>query len=92
PWILIWAVMFGWMAVIGVLKIGEGVGGVLEAKSRLRLLTATGREPALAPATQRSLAAGEQPALSNQAASLPSSVPTSVTEGTTRHLDDLVER
>ena len=92
PWILIWAVLFGWMACVGVIKMGEGVSGVLEAKSRLRLLTAAGREPALAPAARPSLAAAEQTVVTNQPALARPSPPPSVTEGTTRQMGDLLEK
>ena len=34
PWILIWMVFFGWMAVWGGIEMADGISGVLESKSR----------------------------------------------------------
>ena len=91
PWILIWIVFFGWMACWGGIALGEGVGDVLVSKSRLRLLEA-GKWPAVDP-TPRQLSRAAEPATTAQTpASFGSSPPLSVTEGTTRHLDDSVER
>jgi hypothetical protein len=38
PWILIWTVFFGWMAVWGGIEMAYGISGMIEAKGRLRLL------------------------------------------------------
>jgi hypothetical protein len=91
PWILAWAVLIGWMACWGGISIGNGIAGVLEAKSRLRLLGI--KESAVDVTTkQLSSSANPPPMLTNSSESYESSSPSSVTEGTTRHLDDLDEK
>ncbi|HEX6731441.1 MAG TPA: zinc ribbon domain-containing protein [Pyrinomonadaceae bacterium] len=87
PWILIWVVFFGWMAVWGGIDIASGISNVLESKSRLRLQTMTRREVAVETTTQGLLSGGE-PILPTNAPVSRSSSPVSVTEGTTRHLND----
>lgn len=92
PWMLLWmvffwVVLFGWMAVWGGIQMAYGISGVLEAKSRLRLLRPTADAP-----TPESLSHGGGPQLAN---SHPAFVPAprgSVTEGTTRLLDDSAEK
>ncbi len=82
PWILAWAVLVGWMACWGAISVGNGIAGVLNAKSRLRLLGVAGKEAAIMPAKE--LSSAGQSFLVNG----PSHGQTSVTEGTTRHLND----
>lgn len=87
PWILAWAVLVGWMAMWGGIEVGNGVAGVLEAKSRLRLL-----EPAVDATPKQLSSAGGPPRVTSPSAAFRSSPPSSVTEETTRQLDDLVEK
>ena len=83
PWIIIWSVFFGWMAVWGGIEIAYGISGVLEAKSRLRLIES--RDAAVDPIPQQLPTKDE---ITRPFAPLRSSPPVSVTEGTTRHLDE----
>lgn len=91
PWILIWMVFFGWLAVWGGIEMAYGVSGVLESKSRLRLMGLTGKG-SVADVVQRQLSTGEPTAITNPPPTLKPSPPASVTEGTTRQLDDYVEK
>ena len=92
PWILIWMVFFGWMAVWGGIALADGVGGVLESKSRLRLLGLAGKESAIDATPRQLSSAGEPPIITNPSVASRPSPPLSITEGTTRQLDDLVEK
>jgi hypothetical protein len=83
PWILLWVVFFGWMAIWGGIDIANGISTVLESRSRLRLIRMSRQESVANATTQDLLAGGE----SLRPANITSS-PLSVTEGTTRHLDD----
>jgi hypothetical protein len=92
PWMLAWAVLVGWMAMWGGIEVGNGIAGLVEAKSRLRLLGLAGKQSAndvrthlLSPADERLKVPGPSDAFA-------SSSPSSVTEGTTRHLDDSVKK
>jgi len=38
PWIIIWTVFFGWMAVWGGIEMAYGLSAMIEAKGKLRLL------------------------------------------------------
>lgn len=87
PWILAWAVLVGWMACWGGIAVGNGIAGVLEAKSRLRLL-----EPAVDATPKQLSSAGGPPRVTTPSAAFRSSPPSSVTEETTRQLDDLVKK
>ncbi|HEV7844306.1 MAG TPA: zinc ribbon domain-containing protein [Pyrinomonadaceae bacterium] len=91
PWMLIWMVFFGWMACWGGIETAYGVSGLLESKSRLRLLRAAVREPAIDSTPQRLSAAADPPMLNKPPGAFGTS-PLSVTEGTTRYLDGLVEK
>ncbi len=92
PWILAWALLIGWMACWGGIAVGNGIAGVLEAKSRLRLLGLASKASAV-DATTKQLSVPDQPAMiANSSPAVRSSPPSSVTEGTTRQLDDLVEK
>ena len=86
PWIILWIGLFGWLAVWGGIAMASAIGDVLEAKSRLRLLALTGKRP-LAGSTTQDLLPAREWVTPNDAAVTPRS-PVSVTEGTTRHLDD----
>lgn len=87
PWILLWVVFFGWMAVWGGIDIANGISGVLESRSRLRLIRMK-REELVADATTQGLLSGSEPILPTNVPASRSSSPVSVTEGTTRHLND----
>lgn len=92
PWMLLWmvffwVVLFGWMAVWGGIQMAYGIGGVLEAKSRLRLLGRTVDATAPEP-----LPRGEAAQIANDHAAFVPAPRASVTEGTTRHLNDPAER
>ena len=89
PWIVIWSVFFGWMAVWGGIEIAYGLSIMLESKARLRLMGLTGKETAVEANRQQSLSGGESPKI---AASALRSTPRSVTEATTRHLDEPAEK
>ena len=91
PWILAWAVLVGWMAMWGGVEVGNGIAGMLEAKSRLRLLGLAGKE-SVDDATPKQLSTAGQPAMVVHSPTLRASPPSSVTEGTTRQLDDSVEK
>jgi hypothetical protein len=92
PWMVLWMIFFGWMACWGGIELAGGVGRLLEAKGRLRLLDAEAK--ALAPARPaRSLSpAGDSLTAADSFAALKIASPASVTEGTTRHLDERVEK
>ena len=88
PWFLLWMVFFGWLAVWGGIEMAYGVSGMLESKSRLRLLELTGKYGV--EANQPQLSSGQPSSILNPSA-LRSSPPLSVTDGTTRQLDDKVK-
>lgn len=92
PWILAWSVLVGWMACWGGIAVGNGIAGVLEAKNRLRLPGMAGKESAVDATTNPLSSAGRTPIVMSPSHALRSSPPSSVTEGTTRHLDELVEK
>ena len=92
PWILIWMVFFGWLAVWGSIELANGVGALIEAKGRLRMLGMAGAEPVVGAAPQRLSSPGEPVTIANSSNAFRPTPPLSVTEGTTRHLDDLVEK
>ena len=88
PWILIWVVFFGWMTVWGGIEVANGLSAVLEAKSRLRLLGMTGKETVLEATQHDALMSGQPLAINDQRSDLTSPSRVSVTEGTTRQLND----
>ena len=92
PWILIWLVFVGWLACWGGIELAYGVGGVLEAKGRLRLLRLAAQESLVDAPQQQLPAADARAAITNPPAAFRSAPPLSVTEGTTRKLDDSVEQ
>jgi len=92
PWMLAWAVLVGWMAMWGGIEFANGIVGVLEAKSRLRLLELAGKESADDATPKQLSPAGQPPRVSSPSLASRSSPSSSVTEGTTRHLDDSVEK
>ena len=85
PWFLLWMVFFGWLAVWGGIEMAYGVGSVLEAKSRLHLLKLAGKDSV--DALDRQLSSGNPSPIVSPSA-FRSSPPLSVTDGTTRQLDD----
>ena len=92
PWMLLWTVFFGWMAVWGGIEMAYGMSGLLESKSRLRLLGLTGQESTVDAIPQQLLSSGGPPTFTNRSVAFRPSPPLSVTEGTTRQLDDHVEK
>ena len=83
PWILLWVVFFGWMAVWGGIDIASGISTVLESRGRRQLIRTTHKESIGVATTQDLLS--ERESLSTPKIE---SSPVSVTEGTTRHLND----
>jgi zinc-ribbon domain len=92
PWILAWAVLIGWMACWGGIAVGNGIVGVLQAKSRLRLLGMMDQRSEAGATTKQLASEGQQPIINNPSGPSESSPPLSVTEGTTRQLDHLVKK
>ncbi len=90
PWILIWIVLVGWMACWGGIELGNGIGDFLEAISRLRMMGPPAREEPTVAATPRELKDAGEPVPNPVAFKKPPAV--SVTEATTRNLDDLAEQ
>jgi hypothetical protein len=88
PWFLLWTVFFGWLAVWGGIEMAYGVGSVLEAKSRLRLMKLAGTDSV--ETLDQQLSSGNPSPINSPAAFRPSP-PLSVTDGTTRQLDDKVK-
>lgn len=88
PWILVWVPLFGWMAIWGGIDLANGISGVLESKSRLRLLALSRKRSFVDSKTQGSLSVGEQVPVLNTLSASRSSSDVSVTEGTTRNLND----
>lgn len=90
PWILIWIVLVGWMAVWGGIELGHGIGDFLEAAGRLRMTGPPAREGQAVEQTPRQLEGAGEPVPNPSAFRKPPKA--SVTEATTRHLDDLAGR
>ena len=87
PWMLVWMVFFGWMAVWGGSEVAEGVAGVIEAKNRLRLFAL--KSGATDSTTPQLSPARESPANISASETFRRPAPSSVTEGTTRELDEM---
>jgi F0F1-type ATP synthase assembly protein I len=92
PWILVWATLFGWMACVGAIKIGNGVSNLLETKSRRRLAGPLAQDEAADSAPRRLSTPGEPVPINNAGAGFRTPSPLSVTEETTRRLDDMAEK
>ncbi len=88
PWIVVWSVFFGWMAVWGGIEVAFGISGVIEAKARLRLIELTGEKPPMESVPPPALS-GAEPIPATVFDSRPRR---SVTEGTTRQLDDHLDK
>lgn len=88
PWILIWIVLVGWMTCWGGIELGKGIGDFLEAVGRLRMTGRPAEGPAI-DATHRQLKDVGEPVMNPPAFKQPPKL--SVTEATTRHLDDVAE-
>lgn len=86
PWIFIWIVFFGWMACWGGIEIANGLGNLLESKSRLRLLE--NKESAIGSTSHQLSPASEPVPVTSSHVTLCQSPPLSVTEGTTRQLNE----
>lgn len=91
PWVIIWMVFFGWIAVWGGVEVAEGAGGIIEAKNRLRLLALKSGGAATDAAPPQLSPARESPAALNGSDAFGRPTPASVAEGTTRELDELLE-
>jgi len=92
PWMLAWVVFVGWMTMWGGIAVATGIAGLLEAKSRLRRLGLGGQEYADDATAKRLSPAGQPAMVWSPSPASRSSSPSSVTEGTTKHLDDSVEK
>ena len=88
PAFVLWIVFFGWLAVWGGIEMAYGVGSVLEAKSRLRLLKLAAKDSV--DAFEQPLSSGNPLPIMRPSA-FGSTPPLSVTDGTTRQLDDKVK-
>lgn len=86
PWMLIWIVFFGWLACWGGIEIAVGLGNLLESKSRLRLMETKSKAQLIDAAPPGLLAAEQQRIAAAPAFKKPA--PLSVTENTTRQLDE----
>jgi len=84
-WILIWMVFFGWLAVWGGIEMAYGISSMQESKSRLRLLKLAEKE-----SIYQQLPSGNSSPIMSPSA-FRSSPPLSVTDGTTRQLDEKVK-
>ena len=92
PWMLAWAVLVGWMAMWGGVEVGNGIAGLFDTKSRLRLLALEIKQSANDARTQVLASADQPPMVKGPSAAVGSLPPSSVTEGTTRHLDDSAKK
>lgn len=92
PWMLVWMVFFGWMTVWGGIETANGVGSVIEAKGRLRMMGAEGGGPAADSPPRQLSSPGEPVTVADTSGAFRPTPALSVTEGTTRNLDDLVEK
>lgn len=92
PWVLVWMVFFGWMTVWGGIETANGVGSVIEAKGRLRMMGAEGGGPAADSPPRQLSSPGEPVTVADTSSTFRPAPALSVTEGTTRNLDDLVEK
>jgi zinc-ribbon domain len=88
PWMLLWIVFFGWMACWGSIALAQGIGGVIESKSRLRLMGQAGGESAIDQTPRQVTTAGGSQTIADSSGAFISSPPLTVTESTTRHLDE----
>ena len=81
-------VFFGWMTVWGGIEVAYGLSALLEAKSQLRLLGLTGKETVLEARQHDALMSGQPMSINDQRPNFTSPSSASVTEGTTRQLND----
>jgi len=87
PWLIIWSIVFGWMAIWGTAAVAGGIGGLIESKTLMRV-SPQNRGDYFAPQET-----GLLPVASGNRVTSPDlidsgSAPASVTEATTRNLDD----
>ena len=87
PWMLIWTVFFGWMTVWGGIEVANGLSSILEARSKLRLLAASGTGIGV-EAKNREAVAVKDGSQTHDGSTLRPASRNSVTEGTTRHLTE----
>ena len=86
PWIVVWSVFFGWMTVWGGIEVAFGLSSLIEAKTRLRMMGFTGKQAPIETTAQQALPSVEPNA------DFDSRPRRSVTEGTTRQLDEHLEK
>jgi zinc-ribbon domain len=87
PWMLAWAVLIGWMTCWGGIELGHGIANMLASKRKLRLMGL-----AVDSTRQQIPSASEPQKFSDPSAPVGPFSPSSVTEVTTRQLDDKVEK
>ena len=81
-WVIIWMVMVGWMAVVGVISIVTGTGALMESRFLRRQL---GQTSDVAPAQVKPLTSNDR-AVIKEADTAPMLAPSSITEHTTTRL------
>src|SRR6267143_2150632 len=65
PWILVWMVFFGWLAVWGAFSVAGGLGGLVESRMMLRQEESVANEIAAANTSELLPAAREMQTISN---------------------------
>jgi hypothetical protein len=90
PWMLAWAVLVGWMAMWGGIEVGNGIAGLFEAKSRLRMMGLWNKR--FENDARADMLANQPPTASGPSPGSNAPHPSSVTEATTRHLDDSIKK
>src|ERR1700682_3301054 len=83
PWIFIWMVFFGWLAVWGAFSVAGGLGGLVESRMMLRQGEPVADEIAAANTAELLSAAREMQTISNGSAASETSPHLSITEHTT---------
>ena len=86
PWILIWMVFFGWLAVWGAFALAGGLGALVESRIRLRQGEPVVEEIAAPDTSELLPAAREMQPVSNTSITSEMSPQVSVTEHTTELL------
>jgi hypothetical protein len=87
-YVLMWMVLFGWMAIWGAITLARGIGTMIESKSILRQMERMIGEPAIASTTPLG-SDGSQLRVAPSLLPAPEPVhPPSITEHTTERLDE----
>lgn len=92
PWILIWMVFFGWLAVWGAFALAGGLSALVEARLRVRYGEQSAVEIAAANTSELLPPAREMPDITRAAATAEIAPPVSVTERTTDLLSKSLPR